>query len=785
MTEKYHHSALPIGTMLRDYRVEAVLGHGGFGITYKARHDTLKNQVVAIKEYLPNDLSVRDDGGTVHPKSSGSDEENYQWGLDRFIQEAQTLANFDHKSIVRILTFFKDNNTAYLVMQFEEGDNLKALYSDKRGEIAEQVLLDTLVYPLLDGLKIVHSQSILHRDIKPENIYVRKDNTPVLLDFGSARQSVSGKSKSLSAIVSSGFAPFEQYSTNGKQGPWTDIYSFGAVLYWLIGGKPADASNRMMAHANEDEDPLNPAVKIGAGNYSSGFLTSIDHALRMTGKNRPQSIEAWLPEFSQVVQEEDGSEAKTRALQRSGQRKRKAEKAAEQAPEASEAKTRALQRSGRKRKRHSVGEEGVVESGSKRLSGLRLMIGLFLVVVLLVGGWQYYQGTQTQKELASDWGTQRDLARKKKEVAGILRLADKALEDKLFSDAERLIKKAKGLEVSGQEIEAAEARLRDAKALEKTAVAEEKKGRQVDELLEKVEKASRVNDFSRALLFLDEAELLGVKSREIASARESVLRAQKRAERKQSQAAAQQSSERGDVGSTWTDSVTGMEFMWVPKGCFQMGSPSSEEDRGSDERQHRVCLSNGYWLGKYEVTQGQWEKVMGNNPSYFKGSRNPVEKVSWDDVQKFIDQLNSRSGETFRLPTEAQWEYAARAGTTTPFSFGNTISTDQVNYNGNYPYENGRKGEYREKTVPVGSLPANRWGFHEMHGNVWEWVQDWYGDYPSNSVTDPTGATSGSRRVRRGGSWDDLAHDCRSAYRYRSSPDNRLITLGFRVLRAH
>ena len=351
MTEKYHHSALPIGTMLRDYRVESILGHGGFGITYKARHDKLKNQVVAIKEYLPNDLSVRDIGGTIHPKSSGSDEENYAWGLERFLQEAQTLASFDHRSIVRILTFFEDNNTAYLVMQYEEGANLKTLYSDKLGQIAEKTLLNTLVYPLLDGLKVIHAQNILHRDIKPENIYVRKNNTPVLLDFGSARQSVSGKSKSLSAIVSSGFAPFEQYSTKGKQGPWTDIYSFGAVLYWLIGGKPADASDRMMAHANEEEDPLNPAVKIGADNYSVGFLTSIDHALRMTGKNRPQSIEAWLPEFTQVVQEEDGSEAKTRALARS-RRRPKAQIETRQEPEAddaSEAKTRALARKSRRK----------------------------------------------------------------------------------------------------------------------------------------------------------------------------------------------------------------------------------------------------------------------------------------------------------------------------------------------------------------------------------------------------------------------------------------------------
>ena len=233
------------------------------------------------------------------------------------------------------------------------------------------------------------------------------------------------------------------------------------------------------------------------------------------------------------------------------------------------------------------------------------------------------------------------------------------------------------------------------------------------------------------------------------------------------------------VGDEWCDPETGMTFVWIKAGRFMMGS----DEFGDEKPIHEVILSQGFWLGKYPVIQQEWQQIMGANPSFFKGERLPVERVAWDDTQVFIKKLNGCGDAKFRLPTEAEWEYACRAGTTTPFSFGNTITTAQVNYNGNYPYKNGRKGEYREKTMPVGSLPANDWGLHEMHGNVHEWVNDWHGDYSSGSVTDPIGAGSGSYRVYRGGSWRSSAHYCRSADRIRREPGARRRDLGFRLAR--
>jgi len=174
--------------------------------------------------------------------------------------------------------------------------------------------------------------------------------------------------------------------------------------------------------------------------------------------------------------------------------------------------------------------------------------------------------------------------------------------------------------------------------------------------------------------------------------------------------------------------------------------------------------------------------VTGANPSRFQDDlRNPVENVSWNDVQAFLAKLNHRvPGLHARLPSEAEWEHACRAGTTTHFSFGDNITPEQVNYDGNHPYAGGEKGLYREKTVPVGSLPANPWGLYEMHGNVWEWCADRYGDYPSAPQLDPTGPQTGVYRVLRGGSWGINGSNARCAFRYRNEPGYRSFNIGFR-----
>ena len=223
-----------------------------------------------------------------------------------------------------------------------------------------------------------------------------------------------------------------------------------------------------------------------------------------------------------------------------------------------------------------------------------------------------------------------------------------------------------------------------------------------------------------------------------------------------------------------------------------MGSPASEPERFDDETQHSVTLSD-FYIGKYAVTQAQWRAVMGTTVRQQRdkadpessmrgeGDNYPMYYVSWEETQEFIRRLNAATGKTYRLLTEAEWEYACRAGTTTPFHTGNNLTTSQANYNGNVPYNNNAKGTYLERTQPVGSYAPNAWGLYDMHGNVWEWCSDRYGDYNSNAVTNPQGPASGSNRVLRGGSWNSLARSCRSAYRHSYSPDFRDYYYGFRL----
>ena len=224
-----------------------------------------------------------------------------------------------------------------------------------------------------------------------------------------------------------------------------------------------------------------------------------------------------------------------------------------------------------------------------------------------------------------------------------------------------------------------------------------------------------------------------------------------------------------------------IEWASIPAGSFTMGSPASEVSRGNDETQHQVTLS-AFRISKYEVTFAQYDAfciATGRKKPKDKGwgrGRRPVIFVSWDDATAFAEWMG------FRLPTEAEWEYAARGGTTTPFSTGNNLTTSQANYNGNYSYNSNAEGEYREKTMPVGSFAPNAWGLYDMHGNVWEWCSDRYGDYSTSAQTNPKGPSSGACRVFRGGGWRRDAYFCRSAYRDTYTPDRCTYDIGFRLV---
>jgi serine/threonine protein kinase len=286
-----HVLALPTGTeLVGDFRIERVLGQGGFGITYLATETALARQVT-IKEYFPSDFAARNEDLSAVPRSSDS-AGDYQWGLDRFLDEAQTLARFDHRHICRVYRYFRANNTGYMVLHFEEGASLKG-WIKGLGRAPRQAELDLIVSPLLEALEIIHAADFLHRDIAPDNIMVRTDGSPVLIDFGSARGDIARHSRKVSALVKPGYSPYEQYAETGKQqGPWTDIYALGATLYHCITGKrPPDSPSRVV------KDEYVPAKDAAIASYRPKFLAAIDRSLMLDIDKRPPTVHAWRAEL--------------------------------------------------------------------------------------------------------------------------------------------------------------------------------------------------------------------------------------------------------------------------------------------------------------------------------------------------------------------------------------------------------------------------------------------------------------------------------------------------------
>src|SRR5215467_5787601 len=279
--------ALPDGTeLVDDYRIKRVLGAGGFGITYLADEMALA-RLVTINEYFPAEYAARRTTSEASPRSRDC-AEDYKWGLERFIEEAQTLARFVHPNIVRVYRYFRANNTGYMVLHFGASGSFKAwLRGLKRAP--RQPELDRILKPLLEALETVHAGDFLHRDIAPDNIIIRKDGSPVLIDFGSARGEIASHSKTVSALVKPGYSPYEQYATNSsKQGPWTDVYALAATLYHAITGKrPPDSPSRMVS------DDYVGAREAARSSYRASFLAAIDNGLKLELTERPQSIAAW------------------------------------------------------------------------------------------------------------------------------------------------------------------------------------------------------------------------------------------------------------------------------------------------------------------------------------------------------------------------------------------------------------------------------------------------------------------------------------------------------------
>ena len=629
MPDSDHKQALPPGYQLGHYRLLEVLGVGGFGVTYLGEHVSLGHRI-AVKEYLPNEFAVRA-GTTVHPKSPAN-REDFEWGLARFVDEARTLTRFRHPNLVRVSDYFEANSTAYIVMDYEDGEPLDKLL-DRHGTLTEAQLKRVLL-PVADGLRQVHAAGFLHRDVKPSNIFMRRsDETPVLLDFGAARNALGRKSRSMTAVVTPGYSPPEQYETDGEQGPWTDIYALSALCFRaMTGNRPEESIRRSRLLFQDRKDPLPSLEEKGVSGYSSQFLAAVDWGLRVIETERPQSLDEWLAQLGDAP-------AAISAGRRTG------------SPTPPEAPVRPVAR-----ERAGIGAKEALLPG---------------VAVVAVGVALYFA--------LAHWPQ--------------------------IPDRDRT------LPGNGEARERIE----------------------LERLLE--------------------------------------------------------------VGARFRDCPECPEMVVVPAGSFLMGSPDTEEGRDETEGPlHRVTFAVPFAVGVYEVTFDEWDACLASGgcgghrpdgPGLGPRGRHPVVRMRWRDAQSYVRWLSGKTGKRYRLLSESEWEYVARAGTRTPFHTGSTISTGQANYHGKYVYGSGREGVYRGKAVPVGSFPANAWGLHDVHGNVQEWVQDCWNDNYQGAPRDSSAWESGNcwRRVLRGGSWNSTPWNLRSALRNWNFTRNRIEYSGFRVAR--
>ena len=800
---------LPPGTRIEEFEIERALQSGGFGVTYLARDRSLGRRV-AIKEYLPREWGGRRADGSVGPRSS-SHAKDYQWGLTRFLEEARTLARLDHPRIVRVHRVIEAWGTAYMVMEYVEGRNLEeALKAEGPWpEARVRGLLDSL----LPGLAQVHAAGLIHRDIKPANVMLRADGTPVLIDFGAARYAAGAHSHSLTSVLTPGYAPFEQYQTGGKQGAWTDVYALGAVAYRALSGQtPVEATARVRA------DPLAPVSAAAAGGVSESFGAAVTSALAVWTEDRPQDVAAWRAQWDAGAVPAPSPSPSPAPFPSPSP----SPSPARPVPPPPQVEGAAFHAAGKDR-----GASRNVRRPGPLLAGLAALVLAAGVAVWLIVD-------QRPDDAPPDGGRVADLPpggavpppvppdpaaveaeeeRRRAEAEteaeerpDPLDVSPEAAEEALGLDRAGWRRIQEGLAALGLDPGAPDG-LVGGGTRRAVRAYQEGAGKPATGFVDAADvttlhaaavEADRVADRRAAEAAAAEVERRRAEETVEAAERQ---RAAAEAERRRAEEAAaaadrRRLAESRRPGHVFRDCDTCPEMVVIPGGRFMMGSPASEEGHHDGEARHEVTLRS-FAMGVKEVTFDEWEACVREvgcsgfgDAGWGRGSR-PMINVSWADAQAYVQWLSESTGAAYRLPSESEWEYAARAGTTTPFHTGPTISTDQANYDGNTEippsvYDSGGRGRYRERTTPVGTFAPNAFGLYDVHGNVSEWVEDcWHGDY-SGAPSDGTAWTTGGncrRRVQRGGSWSDLPWYLRSAARTWGISVTRGASTGFRVAR--
>ena len=725
------------GTRLDELEIERVLGAGGFGVTYLAR-DVSLDAWRAVKEYLPRDWGTRRRDGTIGPRT-GTDAEDYEWGLTRFLDEARILAQFDHPNLVRVYRVFEAQGTAYMVTEYVEGRTLAAALRES-GPWSERQVRE-LLEALTAGLSAVHGAGLLHRDIKPGNVMVRGDGTPVLIDFGAARQAMGRQSRSVTAVLTPGYAPIEQYSPRGNQGPWTDIYALGALAYEALSGQvPEDATERVL------EDRLRPMGEVAPQRVSAVLAAAIDAALAVDGRDRPQSLDAWRAQLSEPTILAPGTS-------------RPGGGAAVGAVTGTVGGDAGAERSGRAAAGALVWRQwwlpGTAAAG---------LVGVALVVAL-TAPWSRSGPEETPAPppdpvavdpAPSEPGTDVSPGQPAEPAeidpapapapapdpapppAPPPAVLPAAVEEALGLDRAARQEIQAGLSAAGFDVGVADGRFGAGTRVALRAW-QAASGVPATGYLDASTAAALRAAAAEALRVEVErqAEIDAEAERQAEIAAEARRQAEIAAER-QRLAEAERLAELWPPGRVFRDCPSCPEMVVLPGGGLAMGR---YEVTVGEYRAFASATGGGADDCAYD--RGSWR-----NPDFAQTDRHPVTCVSWDDAQEYVSWLSRTTGATYRLPTEAEWESAAA---------GSQRGCDSE--------RTGNGG-----TCPVGSYGTNAAGLSDMVGNLWEWTEDcWEGDC--------------GRRVLRGGSWLFIAGNQRPGARLRSDTGYRRSTCGFRVAR--
>ena len=715
-----NNNTLPIGYRLQEYCIQSILGQGNFSITYLAQNIKLKSNFV-IKEYFPDELVTREQNYHVLLKSQ-ADQDSFVWGLEQFITEGQLLTTVQHPNLVRVLSSFKTLRTAYIVMEYEKGRSLSSLL--KTGHRLTEEKIMALLPPLLSCLQAVHKVGILHQDIKPDNIYLReKNNTPVLLDFGMARYALAHKSRHIIKTVSPGYAPLELYQFKGQIGPWTDIYALGAILYRAISGKtPIKAPARVHTIKQGKKDPLLSARQIGKKDYSKNLLQGIDWSLKIVIKNRPQNVQRWANILTPKSPKKfNVKEFNVKELSAS------VVKSTVKNNEPVSLITRLKQQS----QFPKLLSLSSVKPSVKRFQGW-ILAGV--IVVIGYGGYVFYttvlskgqkQLVQTLEKLERVQLQSAELQKKNQQATALQTALQQNLEKTQFQFEE--VQKARKTERQQLvQVQSEKAALQE--ILKKTRA-------QLSQLyvLQKFNKYKKVDSNIRP---------------------GNIIR------------------DRLHTGHY------GPEMIWLPAGRFRMGDIQGQGDN-NEQPVHWVSVAR-FAMGRYEVTFAEYDHFADitaiekpDDEGWGRGNR-PVINISLIEATAYTGWLSQQTGRTYRLPTEAEWEYAARAGTVTSYWWGNEIGK-------NLALCDGCGSQWDKKTRTVGSFGANPFGLYDMLGNVREWTCSEYEEKYSGKEQHCNHKNT-RFYVERGGSWINKPEELRVTARQGNPPVGHYINVGFRLV---